>query len=232
MSINRSKKQKVASRNNLRGHYGPKTINGKKISSLNGLRNYGIKSCKKRAKQLSSVNKIKDSLYSEAGCLYCEKACGYKSFSKRTVYTDLPIKCYENIIKVNPSNCFYYFFGYCGIVEKYNSELITTDYCFIKNNLLNIFSPSSVSLVNNNFYYRAEIEYIYRKKFLSKKKEFLVYFNKAKRSGFNTLVSQPRCKYIINFFKSIMNIGNDCTYKEPIGEIEDKIIDWIKFDFI
>ena len=140
MPKNPTIKQRLASANNLKGHYGPKTEEGKANSAKNGKKNKGAKTTKARARQIR--NFIKDTYYDLSGCLDCVKKCNGRSFSKTAPYNEYAHGCLYEIVKSQPSQCFYYFHGLCGM--RYTNTNIPDDYCIHDDPNLKPFEKSGL----------------------------------------------------------------------------------------
>lgn len=148
MPKNPSSKQRKASANNLKGKWGPKTPEGKRISSRNGKKNKGPKTTKEKAKIIyARWGSLKGTLYDRSECLQCQMNCKGKSFSRKVQLKEYSLQCFDKIIHEYPSECFYYFRGLCGI--RYTNPILPTDYCILDDQNLRRFSSDNNSDTNN-----------------------------------------------------------------------------------
>jgi len=219
MTRNPSRRQIIASRENLRGQHGPKTTAGKKICANNGFKNKGAKSAKAKAKAiLERWGESTKSFYSYAGCAYCELPCLWSRFSIETYHSRLPLACLRKVLQEDPGKCFYYFNGVCcasNSIAYQRTSACILDAHFL-DNYINICPPGR----SENY------EMDFRKNIYSKKREATRYISQLKRSKNQEL--SPRMLYVFRFLQPIIHDSSYCQL-EPWRKFSqnDEDIDWL-----
>jgi len=198
MPRNPSYNQIIASRRNLKGNYGPKTLEGKKISSSNGKNNTGAKNAASRARVINGRWKSNTTLYAAAGCHYCKTECDKKSFSYKTNLSELNLRCLRRVITDDPEKCFYFFDGICCIhlSDAANCNFID-DICILEKIIY--YDNLSIGKIDPSYYDKFEL--IDRKKNISNKLEMIKYLNTIRNKGITKAQYTPRMKFIIKYFQ-------------------------------
>ncbi len=216
MPKNPSLLQKIASRNNLRGNYGPQTAVGKSKVAKNGNLNKGAKTAKSRARIINKRWGLNNTLYDTAGCLYCSDICKGKSLSQKTRLDELPIKCFQDLVMTYPNNCFYYFYGLCA------TKFLSIDlygYCIIDDFTL---ETPKINIKSAN---KFETEISSRIQLISYKKEFEKYYRLFAQKGIQNIDLTPRMRYILKKLDIIFLKPTLCkkTSLNKISELDQTI---------
>lgn len=227
MPKNPSKKQRAASRKNLYGKQGPKTIKGKIRSAQNGRLNKGVKTAKSRAIVLAARWKNgTNTFYHHARCIDCEDVCTYKSFSHKTPIREMPLRCLERIIREKPDRCFYYFEGVCSLGFRKNpKEPVDDCSCLFEPNLLESYRQKP----NQTEPELERLELNYRLRNMSYKNEMKKYLQIIHHRGPEHVNWTPRMKHLVRFFSDVMRLRVYCRFEPSWSEQRewDEALEWL-----
>jgi hypothetical protein len=202
MPKNPSERQREASKRNLKGHYGPKTEEGKLKSSRNGLQNIGDTRAKQRARQIAGRWGPKtETFYSYANCLGCVKNCLWPSFSVETPLDgSMPLGCLKEVLEERPSRCFYYFEGFCcGSYATVKGASLPAA-CVLDDEFAEVTAQRLGKLAKD----AVQVELKERKRIWRLKKEMASYLEVLRQQGPKEAVWTPRMIYVSREFQSIL----------------------------
>jgi len=227
MPSNPSRKQSEASRRNLRGKEGPKTIAGKEASAANGAKNRGTKTAKARAKIIAGRQGLNDdSFYARAGCLSCQKHCMWPSFSVTTRFNQMPLGCLEEVLVSQPDLCFYYLEGLC--LADFREGSATPAYgtiCVTEPRFLRSFRPRDTA-VSDEALNRLELGF--RNQIISFVNEAELYLRRLRQQGCEETELHPRMIRILRILQDVLRRCRPCRFTGWKGHYEsDDCLRWI-----
>jgi len=224
MPKNPSHLQKVASRNNLKGHHGPKTERGKKRSAQNGNLNKGKMTAKKRAKVLSDRWKKGTNTFYQILCKNCNKNCKWFSFSPESPHHEMPLGCLEEVIDEDLTRCFYYFDGICcATLQMKQSNHTGRNPCVVDSDFLEYFRESQDESEET----LANKEMGIRHLNLAMIKEMRRYLDEIRRNGLNGLELTPRKVYVIRYFQQVVQRCEPCKLSDLTSRDWDEALEWL-----